>query len=123
MENSYFSVSESFPLFRLDSLDHILNAQYNHSDDLFLPKEGVYVQREPIWTVEQKPCGRFFASLRPENEEPPKEEKDPPRKIVIGGIKAKASPHSVKLINVGQHTPLTNPGYSRQTSDGNVFNY
>lgn len=43
--------------------------------------------------------------------------------ILIGGVREKVSPYSVKLINVGQHTPLTNPGYCRQTSDGNVFNY
>lgn len=43
--------------------------------------------------------------------------------LLIGGVRGRVSPHSVKLINVGQHTPLTNPGYSRQTSDGNVFNY
>lgn len=43
--------------------------------------------------------------------------------VRIGGLVARNSPHSVKLINSAPHTHLTNPGYSRQTLDGNVFRY
>lgn len=41
----------------------------------------------------------------------------------IGGITQKISPHSVKLMNNGHHTPLTNPGYSRKDKYGSFFNY
>jgi hypothetical protein len=43
--------------------------------------------------------------------------------LKLGGIAEKISPHNVKIMNSGPHTPLTNPGYSRQTGDGNFFNY
>lgn len=43
--------------------------------------------------------------------------------FVSGGIQDRISPHSVKLMCSGPHSSQTNPGYSRQTGDGNVFNY
>lgn len=43
--------------------------------------------------------------------------------LVISSLTEKISPHSIKLMNSGHHTPLTNPGYSRQQGDGNYFRY
>uniref|UniRef100_A0A8W7P8B0 Uncharacterized protein n=1 Tax=Anopheles coluzzii TaxID=1518534 RepID=A0A8W7P8B0_ANOCL len=100
----------------VDSLDITLAAQYNHSDDLFLGKNDVVLQEETL--------GRStFRRLRNTRDLSP--EKIIPLKhpLLIGGLKEKASPNSVKLMNTGPHTPLTNPGYSRQSGDGNFFNY
>uniref|UniRef100_A0A182UE87 Uncharacterized protein n=1 Tax=Anopheles melas TaxID=34690 RepID=A0A182UE87_9DIPT len=100
----------------VDSLDITLAAQYNHSDDLFLGKNDVVLQEETL--------GRStFRRLRNTRDLSP--EKIIPLKhpLLIGGLKEKVSPNSVKLMNTGPHTPLTNPGYSRQSGDGNFFNY
>lgn len=43
--------------------------------------------------------------------------------IHAGGLKERISHNSVKLACSGQHTSLTNPGYSRQSGDGNYFYY
>lgn len=43
--------------------------------------------------------------------------------LLISCLPEKISPHSIKLMNSGHHTPLTNPGYSRQQGDGNYFRY
>lgn len=91
-----------------------MSSQYNQSRDLLLNKPDTLVQAET--------CGqRTFRRLR--------NTKDVAKVIPvwhplkIGGVCEKISPHSVKLMNHGPHTPLTNPGYSRQNTDGNVFNY
>jgi Protein of unknown function (DUF3695) len=99
-----------------DSLDIRLCATYNHSGELFSDREDVVLQVETIGY-------NTFRRLR--------NTKDVfvPAKVPLshplqkGGLSEKKSPHSVKLINVGQHLPLTNPGYSRQKGDGNIFNY
>lgn len=97
-----------------DSLDIILSSQYNHSNDLFGDKNLTVLQDE---TCDK----RTFRRLRNTKDV----EKIIPlwHPLKIGGIPEKNSPHSVKLMNHGPHTPLTNPGYSRQNFDGNVFNY
>ncbi|XP_035906891.1 protein C1orf194 [Anopheles stephensi] len=100
----------------VDSLDITLAAQYNHSDDLFLGKNDVVLQDETLGK-------RTFRRLRNTRDLVP--EKIIPLKhpLLVGGLREKASPNSVKLMNTGPHTPLTNPGYSRQSGDGNFFNY
>lgn len=110
---AHFSNHGQIPV---DALDITLAAQYNHSDDLFLGKNDVVLQEETL--------GRStFRRLRNTRDLSP--EKIIPLKhpLLIGGLKEKASPNSVKLMNTGPHTPLTNPGYSRQSGDGNFFNY
>ena len=41
----------------------------------------------------------------------------------ISGITERLSTHSVKLINSGPHSQITNHGFSRQNVDGNFYNY
>lgn len=41
----------------------------------------------------------------------------------ILGITERLSTHSVKLINSGPHSQITNHGFSRQNVDGNFYNY
>uniref|UniRef100_A0A336LSQ2 CSON015192 protein n=1 Tax=Culicoides sonorensis TaxID=179676 RepID=A0A336LSQ2_CULSO len=104
----------NYPTIPRDSLDIILTSQYNHSNDLFYDKNSTVLQDET--------CGkRTFRRLKNTKDV----EKIIPvwHPLKIGGISEKNSPHSVKLMNHGPHTPLTNPGYSRQNFDGNVFNY
>ncbi|XP_063702751.1 cilia- and flagella-associated protein 276 [Culicoides brevitarsis] len=105
---------QNYPIIPRDSLDIILSSQYNHSDDLFGGKNLTVLQDE---TCDK----RTFRRLRNTKDV----EKIIPlwHPLKIGGISEKQSPHSVKLMNHGPHTPLTNPGYSRQNFDGNFFNY
>lgn len=44
-------------------------------------------------------------------------------KVLIGGITEKKHPSNIKLMNSSHHSPQTNAGYSRQPSDGTVFQY
>ncbi|XP_059608230.1 uncharacterized protein LOC132256065 [Phlebotomus argentipes] len=99
-----------------DSLDMVLDSCYNHSDDLWHTKSQTHVQPET--------CGQTtFRRLRNSVDSPAPKSQPLSHPLCIGGITERISPHSVKLIHSGPHTPLTNPGYSRQTSDGNFFNY
>ncbi|GAB0087777.1 uncharacterized protein DMENIID0001_021230 [Sergentomyia squamirostris] len=99
-----------------DSLDIVLASRYNHSDDLWHNKFQVFTQPET--------CGKItFRRLRNSLDCPAPKSQRLSHPLTIGGITERISPHSVKLIHSGPHTPLTNPGYSRQTSDGNFFNY
>ncbi|XP_055634083.1 cilia- and flagella-associated protein 276 [Toxorhynchites rutilus septentrionalis] len=99
-----------------DSLDVNLASKYNHSEELFRDKNDVVIQEE---TLGQDTFRRLrnTRDLSPEKIIPLK------HPLQMGGLHEKASPNSVKLMNTGPHTPLTNPGYSRQTGDGNFFNY
>lgn len=99
-----------------DSLDINLASQYNHSDELFKGKNDVVIQEETIGQATFRRL-RNTRDLSPEKIIPLK------HPLQIGGLQEKASPNTVKLMNTGPHTPLTNPGYSRQTGDGNFFNY
>uniref|UniRef100_A0A1B0CZZ7 Uncharacterized protein n=2 Tax=Phlebotomus papatasi TaxID=29031 RepID=A0A1B0CZZ7_PHLPP len=99
-----------------DSLDVVLSSRYNHSDDLWHTKAQIYTQPET--------CGQAtFRRLRNSVDSPAPKSQPLSHPLCIGGLTERISPHSVKLIHSGPHTPLTNPGYSRQTSDGNFFNY
>lgn len=42
---------------------------------------------------------------------------------LTGGVDERLSIHSVKLMNTGPHSQITNHGFSRQLGDGNFFNY
>lgn len=97
-----------------DSLDIILTSCYNQSWDFLGNKNDTVVQGET------KGC-KTFRRLKNTKDV----EKIIPvwHPLKIGGVSQKISPHSIKLMNSGPHTPLTNPGYSRQTTDGNIFNY
>uniref|UniRef100_A0A1B0GL18 Uncharacterized protein n=1 Tax=Lutzomyia longipalpis TaxID=7200 RepID=A0A1B0GL18_LUTLO len=99
-----------------DALDMVLTSRYNHSDHLWHTKSEIHIQPET--------CGeRTFRRLRNSVDSPAPKTERLGHPLCIGGITERISPHSVKLIHSGPHTPLTNPGYSRQTSDGNFFNY
>uniref|UniRef100_A0A1Q3FSS7 Uncharacterized protein n=1 Tax=Culex tarsalis TaxID=7177 RepID=A0A1Q3FSS7_CULTA len=99
-----------------DSLDINLASQYNHSEELFKGKNDVVLQEETLGRGTSRRL-RNTRDLSPEKIIPLK------HPLKIGGLQEKASPYTVKLMNTGPHTPLTNPGYSRQTGDGNFFNY
>uniref|UniRef100_A0A023EH39 Uncharacterized protein n=1 Tax=Aedes albopictus TaxID=7160 RepID=A0A023EH39_AEDAL len=99
-----------------DSLDINLASQYNHSDELFKGKNDVVMQEETVGQTTFRRL-RNTRDLSPEKIIPLK------HPLQIGGLQEKASPNTVKLMNTGPHTPLTNPGYSRQSGDGNFFNY
>lgn len=107
-------------------MDLALTTWYDHSEDLFAERHEIHIRAETL-LAKQKLCERSgnnlteatVASLSYGNKRRDAKYQRP----IMGGIRERVSPHSIKLINVGQHTPLTNPGYSRQTSDGNVFNY
>lgn len=102
-----------------DSLDLVLNTCYDHSSDLFVSKSEVHIQRES-GPRGSKLCQRPNSILCHSKIQASAYHTTG---VFLGGIHERGSPYSVKLINIGQHTPLTNPGYSRQTSDGNFFNY
>ncbi|XP_055545891.1 cilia- and flagella-associated protein 276 [Wyeomyia smithii] len=99
-----------------DSLDINLASQYDHSTELFKGKNEVVLQEETLGCTTFRRL-RNTRDLSPEKIIPLK------HPLHIGGLREKPSPNSVKLMNIGPHTPLTNPGYSRQTGDGNFFNY
>ncbi|XP_058824541.1 cilia- and flagella-associated protein 276 isoform X4 [Topomyia yanbarensis] len=99
-----------------DSLDINLASQYNHSEELFKDRKHVVLQDETLGCTTFRRL-RNTRDLSPEKIIPLK------HPLQIGGLLEKPSPSSVKLMNTGPHTPLTNPGYSRQTGDGNFFNY
>lgn len=104
-----------------DSLDFQLSAKYVHCCQLFPSKVDYLIQGETIGES-------TFRRLRNTTDAKQKENLPDCSKIfdhplIIGGITEKYSPHSVKLMNSGIHSQLTNPGYSRQPADGNFFHY
>ncbi|KAG5667431.1 hypothetical protein PVAND_015411 [Polypedilum vanderplanki] len=99
-----------------DSLDVILASEYDHSNDLFLDKEEVFKQPE----TKDKPTFRRLRNTRDVYIKPPVYLSHP---LVKGGITERLSIHSVKLINSGPHSQITNHGFSRQNVDGNFYNY
>ncbi|KAL7015760.1 hypothetical protein ACKWTF_016658 [Chironomus riparius] len=99
-----------------DSLDIILASEYDHSNDLFLKKQEVFTQPETI----EKMTFRRLKNTRDVKIEPPVYLSHPLKR---GGITERLSTHSVKLINSGPHSQITNHGFSRQNVDGNFYNY
>jgi hypothetical protein len=99
-----------------DSLDVVLSSEYNHSDDLFRQKEAVLKQPE----ANDKITFRRLRNTKDIFIKPPVYLSHPLRK---GGVTERPSIHSVKLINSGPHSQITNHGFSRQSVDGNFFNY
>ncbi|GJQ73313.1 hypothetical protein Trydic_g13684 [Trypoxylus dichotomus] len=122
-----------------DDLDFVLTSSYNHNKDVFPDKVDVVLQEETIgidtWrrlrnTRDIKPekdaisaaaaaaFGSVTISCRPKygkyNEDHP---------LYIGGVTERRHPSNVKLMNSSHHSPQTNAGYSRQDSDGNVYQY
>lgn len=133
--NSSIRRLKSGQLPSVDSLDSALLSVYNHETDLFNSKFEVYHQMKNS-TVEDRPTSTvddIHTNRQIYFHHPLKIGKLTNLNclqhnsifvcFVIGGISEKKSPHSVKLICIGQHTPITNPGYSRQPVDGNIFNY
>ncbi|XP_031627730.1 uncharacterized protein LOC116343666 [Contarinia nasturtii] len=98
-----------------DSLDLVLSSVYNHEKDLFVSKFDTLLQLENAKynPIKEKLYMEKLAAQRNDIHHP----------LVMGGITERKSPHSIKLICCGQHTPTTNPGYSRQPLDGNIFKY
>ncbi|XP_055386350.1 protein CFAP276 [Condylostylus longicornis] len=99
-----------------DTLDFILQSNYNHSKETFPCKTDVYLQNETMGK-------KTFRVLRNQREIYVEPETILGHPIQIGGLKDKISPHSVKLIHSGHHSQMTNKGYSRQSGDGNIFHY
>lgn len=127
----------------VDSLDLSLSAVYNHETDLFHSKHRTVLQmvnsannpirqrlydelkerqrkslHHPLIIGEQKKTLIYSLKMQISVCKIPIK-----RCCISGGITDRKSPHSVKLICIGHHTPITNPGYSRQPIDGNIFNY
>ncbi|XP_023015628.1 uncharacterized protein [Leptinotarsa decemlineata] len=127
-----------------DQLDFVLSSSYNQSDEIFPDTVDVYLQPESqgIHTWRRL---RNTRDLTPDREEQaasqnvvtdgessPTEKKKksviPYRynfahKVLIGGVTEKKHPSNIKLMNSSHHSPQTNAGYSRQPSDGNVYQY
>lgn len=133
------SISRRIKIKSIDSLDIILSAAYNHETDLFSSKYAIVLQPEnrkcdTEWTTLDMNTKRMNYLNHPlvigrnHIRRMVKIYSKKKKKLIqifsyIGGVSEKRSPHSVKLICSGQHTPYTNPGYSRQPVDGNIFNY
>lgn len=145
-----FKIILIFRNFSKCALDFALSANYHHAKELFPERVDILLQPETIRGVNiirdqygaptvAKACKVNYELKQPRaktasgrlNGRYKDEEfivlsgygphlKHP---LIIGGIAERNSPHSVKLINSGPHTHLTNPGYSRQDSDGNYFRY
>ncbi|XP_030564878.1 uncharacterized protein LOC115765454 [Drosophila novamexicana] len=118
-----------------DSLDFQLQARYDHGRETFPEKIDAVLQRDtcPALTSWAAPHGQkevgaisrmnLFRVLRNTRVARLKMEDALGHPLIIGGIKEKIHPSSVKLICSGVHTQLVNNGFSRQTSDGNFFRY
>ncbi|EDW11401.1 hypothetical protein AWZ03_004159 [Drosophila navojoa] len=118
-----------------DSLDFQLQARYDHGRETFPENIDVVLQRDtcPALTSWAAPHGQkevgsisrvnVFRVLRNTRIVAHKMEDTLGHPLVLGGIKEKIHPSSVKLICSGVHTQLVNNGFSRQTSDGNFFRY
>lgn len=104
------------PLVPDDATDLALLAQYDHGKEIFGDKVDVVLQHETIGR-------KTFRRLRNTKDIKVVREDTLGHPLAIGGIKERISPFSVKMMNSGHHSALTNPGYSRQHSDGNYFNY
>ncbi|KAG4072710.1 hypothetical protein HA402_001822 [Bradysia odoriphaga] len=104
-----------FDLYPHDSLDVMLGAIYNHSQDIFNGKTEVAYQQETISQKQRR--------LRNTRDLSPKRKIAIGHPLAIGGIKERLDPNNMKLMCSGHHQPSANKGYSRQDADGNVFNY
>lgn len=99
-----------------DSLDVVLSSEYNQTDNLFYRKQEVYKQPE----TNDKSTFRRLRNTKDFYIEPPVYLSHP---LKTGGLSERPSVYSVKLINSGPHSQITNHGFSRQSVDGNFFNY
>lgn len=100
-----------------DSLDLVLQSQYQHGSELFADKVDLVMTHE---TVGRR---RTHRRLRNTRDVTPERVIAIGHPLVVGGIRERVSVDNVKLMCSGPHTNQTNPGYSRQLGDGNVFNY
>ncbi|XP_026479750.1 uncharacterized protein LOC113386218 [Ctenocephalides felis] len=120
----------------LDSLDNKMMSNYNHSLELFPDPVDIVLQQDTISNVAElaPPCVEYGDNYTNARGKPWRRltntrELKRERIIALGhplqiaGLKERMSPHQVKLMNSGHHSPLTNPGYSRQPADGTVFRY
>lgn len=127
----------------VDSLDLSLSSVYNHETDLFLNRKQTILQmanwpddpnkKRLYEEMKQRQRTSLHHPLIIGNDQQKKyttKKKSYTLKYLEyfaisepGGITERKSPHSVKLICIGHHTHTTNPGYSRQPLDGNIFNY
>ncbi|XP_072375207.1 uncharacterized protein [Diabrotica undecimpunctata] len=130
-----------------DQLDFVLNASFNQTTEIFPDMLDIYSQPETrgidTWrrlrnTREVTPDREQQASVEDPGGEKKKREvgrRGRPHKVVIpfrynfdhkvliGGVVEKKHPSNIKLMNSSHHSSQTNPGYSRQDSDGTVFQY
>lgn len=99
-----------------DALDLQLQSQYQHGTEVFAHAVDVVLTHETV--------GRqTFRRLRNTQDLPAKRVIAIGHPLSIGGIRERIDPDNVKLMCSGHHSTQTNPGYSRQTGDGNFFNY
>lgn len=117
-----------------DSLDIVLASEYDHAKNFLFKRAQIFTQPE---TLDK----RTFRRLKNQKDiiiKPPVFLSHPKiqgfyltlsyisfklQYLLAGGVTERHSIHGVKLMNSGPHTQITNPGYSRQTGDGNFFNY
>lgn len=99
-----------------DSLDLLLQSQYQHAAEVFADAVDVVLTHETV--------GRpTFRRLRNTKDLASERVIAIGHPLAIGGIRERIDPDNVKLMCSGHHTTQTNPGYSRQPGDGNCFNY
>lgn len=119
-----------------DSLDLVLSSVYNHEKDLFVNKFETLLQMDNAKhnPIKEKLYNEMIQKERNDIQHPLVIGKICDtlemklivtfrKKKLLGGLHERRSPHSVKLVCIGQHTPITNAGYSRQPLDGNIFKY
>lgn len=100
-----------------DALDRQLRSVYQHNVDLFAGRAEC--ARSP--EVDQQ-WQRRLRNTRDVAPQPPVGLGHPLR---LGGVlqQRRGTPDGVRLMCSGHHATATNPGYSRQSGDGNFFNY
>lgn len=136
-----------------DELDFVLDAAYVHDTEIFPDRVDVYLQKETkglaTWrrltnSKEVKPDLHAVGKKKCEEESGKTSSRYNDvsyrrfidcdvfyfdvllfqyHPVIIGGITKKKHPSHVKLMNSSHHSPQTNAGYSRQDTDGNIFQY
>ncbi|XP_018571568.1 uncharacterized protein LOC108911184 [Anoplophora glabripennis] len=135
-----------------DDLDFVLASCYNHSEEIFPDPIDVFLQPDSEDLASWRKLRNYrLVSLDPVEDAKKSAEKERERelaahdydmasldkskqhvipyrynfahKVLIGGIIEKKHPSNIKLMNSSHHSPQTNAGYSRQPSDGTVFQY
>lgn len=113
LANSTLITSLPSSLIPTCSIDNNLLSKFDQSTSLFATKHEVCQTPETMGIMTFRRLRNYKYTNEPL----------PGHPLIIGGIREHISPHSLKLMNTGPHTTLTNPGYKRQTEGGFFYNY